>query len=61
MSSKTSTKKPQHGLERRHSRRADIGDPVGKRHEFWAHEQLEDTDDPFEDDFGEEYSKPLKN
>lgn len=35
--------------------------PAGQRHNFWAHEQIEPTDDPFEDDFGENITKPLRN
>ena len=29
-----------------------------KRHQFWAHETLEDTDDPFADDFGDDITAP---
>lgn len=29
-----------------------------KRHPFWAHETLEDTDDPFADDFGDDITAP---
>ena len=35
--------------------------PVGQRHPFWAHDQIENTDDPFEDDFGENITRPLRN
>ena len=31
------------------------------RHEFWAHETLEYTDDHFEDDFAEDITRPLKS
>ena len=27
---------------------------------YWAHDKLEDTDDPFEDDFNDRITQPLK-
>ena len=31
-----------------------------RRLPIWAHEKLEDTDDPFADDFGDDITQPLK-
>lgn len=32
----------------------------GDRQPFWAHEELEPTDDPFEDDFGDNIKAPMR-
>ena len=32
----------------------------GGRAQFWAHDKLENTDDPFEDDFNDKITQPLK-
>jgi hypothetical protein len=31
-----------------------------QRQTFWAHDELVPTDDPFEDDFGDHISRPVK-
>ena len=31
------------------------------RHEFWAHDNIDNTDDPFEFDFGDDITRPLRS
>ena len=32
---------------------------IQTRHVFWAHDEIILTDDPFEDDFGEDITRPI--
>ena len=72
MSSKKDKDKKNHGrphLEKgekyikasKHQQLMNDDTPVGQRHPFWAHDEIEDTDDPFEDDFGENITRPIRN
>lgn len=53
------TRKRSQTMKGRSTQKAlDEVDNALKRHPFWAHETLEDTDDPFADDFGDDITAP---
>ena len=64
MSSKSSSKRSHKSEDERKSKpkRQHVEQRKSEeRMKYWAHDSLQDTDDPFEDDFADHIDKPLRS